>query len=39
VGNNLIGWFAVAKSDGTVLDWDINEDQAKPLAPRPPFEE
>jgi len=38
VGSNLIGWFAVAKSDGTVFDWDINEDRAVPLAPRPPFQ-
>ena len=37
VGSNLIGWFAVAKSDGTVSDWDINEDRAIPLAPRQPF--
>ena len=38
VGSNLIGWFAVRRSDGTVLDWDINQDRALVLAPRPPFE-
>jgi hypothetical protein len=38
VGSNLIGWFAVRRSDGAVLDWDINSDGASPLAPRPPFE-
>jgi len=38
VGSNLIGWFAIRKSDGTVFDWDINEDKALPLHPRPPFE-
>jgi hypothetical protein len=38
VGSNLIGWFAVRRSDGAVLDWDINHDKALPLAPRPPFE-
>jgi hypothetical protein len=39
VGSNLVGYFAVAKADGSVLDWDINEDKAAPLAPRPPFED
>ena len=38
VGSNLLGWYAVRRSDGAVLDWDINENQALPLAPRPPFE-
>ena len=38
VGSNLIGWFAVRRSDGAVLDWDINQNEALPLAPRPPFE-
>jgi hypothetical protein len=38
VGSNLIGWFAVRRSDGAVLDWDIDQDQAMPLASRPPFE-
>src|SRR5262245_59727795 len=26
VGSNLAGWFAIRKSDGTVLKWDINEE-------------
>jgi hypothetical protein len=38
VGSNLIGWFAVRRVDGSVFDWDINGDVAKPLAERPPFE-
>jgi hypothetical protein len=37
-GSNLIGWFAVRRSDGAVLDWDVNQDHALPLAPRPLFE-
>ena len=39
VGSNLVGWFAVRRSDGKVFDWDVNEDKAIPLAPRPPFEQ
>jgi hypothetical protein len=35
VGSNLIGWFAVRKSDGKVFDWDVNDSEAEPLAPRP----
>jgi len=27
VGSNLLGWFAVRKSDGIIFEWDINEDQ------------
>lgn len=39
VGSNLIGWFAVRKSDGTVLRWDINEENPpSPLTIGPPFE-
>jgi hypothetical protein len=38
VGSNLIGWFAIRRSDGAILDWDINEGRASPLAPRPPFQ-
>ena len=38
VGSNLLGWFAVRRSDGVVLDWDVNHSQAMPLEPRPPFE-
>ncbi len=38
-GSNLIGWFAVRRSDGRVFDWDINEDKAVPLAKRPPFQQ
>ena len=38
VGSNLIGWFAVRRSDGAVLDWDVNTNQALPLGPRPPIE-
>jgi hypothetical protein len=36
--SNLVGWFAVRRVDGVVLDWDINENQAKPLTPLPRFE-
>jgi hypothetical protein len=38
VGSNLIGWFAVQKSDGRVLEEDIPEDQLVPLASGCPFE-
>jgi hypothetical protein len=38
VGSNLIGWFAIRRSDGVILDWDRNEGKASPLAPRPPFQ-
>src|SRR5882724_414422 len=38
VGSNLLGWFAVRRSDGALFDWDINEDRAEPLRPRLPFE-
>jgi hypothetical protein len=38
VGSNLIGWFAIRKRDGLLMDWDINEDIPRPLSPRPPFE-
>ena len=38
VRSNLIGWFAVRRSDGALLDWDVNQNRAEPLAPRPPFE-
>jgi hypothetical protein len=39
VGSNLIGWFAIRRSDGVILDWDINEGKASPLARRPPFQD
>jgi hypothetical protein len=32
VGSNRVGWFAVARSDGSVLGWDVNEERATPLA-------
>lgn len=30
VGSNLLGWFAVRRADGAVLDWDVNHYQALP---------
>ena len=39
VGSNLLGWFAVRRTDGTVLEWDFEQNQAIPLRPRPPFEQ
>jgi hypothetical protein len=39
VGSNLLGWFAVRRADSVILEWDINEDKAFPLRPRPPFEQ
>ena len=38
VGSNLLGWYAVRRSDGTVLDYDTERNEAKALRPRPPFE-
>jgi hypothetical protein len=39
VGSNLVGWFAVQKSDGRVLEWDINEEASPaPLTDQCPFE-
>jgi hypothetical protein len=37
VGSNLLGWFAIRRSDSAVREWDINESKATPLTPRPPF--
>jgi hypothetical protein len=38
VGSNLIGWYAVHKSDGMVLNWDINNERPTNLISRCPFE-
>jgi hypothetical protein len=35
LGSNLVGWYAVAKSDASVFEWDINEEFPKPLEMRP----
>ena len=31
VESNLVGWYAIRKSDGTILEWDIEEN--RPMAP------
>jgi hypothetical protein len=31
VDDNLIGWYAIRKSDGTILEWDSEEN--RPMAP------
>ena len=38
VGSNLIGWFAIRRSDSAIREWDINNDKAVPLRPHPAFE-
>ena len=38
VGSNLIGWFGIRRSDGTVLEKDIAEDRFVPLVSGCPFE-
>lgn len=38
VGSNLLGWYAIDKSDGTVFEEDISDFTLIPLTPRPPFE-
>ena len=38
VGSNLIGWYGVRETDGRVFEWDINEDQPRPLESHCPFE-
>jgi hypothetical protein len=38
VGSNLLGWFAIRRSDSVVCEWDMNESKAFPLRPRPAFE-
>jgi hypothetical protein len=38
VGSNLIGWFAVRRTDGVVLEEDIAGDRLVPLASGCPFE-
>jgi len=37
VGSNLLGWYAIQRSDGTVLRWDITDKVTLPLEMGPPF--
>jgi len=37
VGSNLLGWYAIRRSDGIVLRWDINDTVTMPLEMGPPF--
>ena len=34
-GSNLVGWFAVAKADGQVSEWDIGEGYVRALKAGP----
>jgi hypothetical protein len=38
VGSTLIGWFAVSKSDGSVFNYDITNEELTPLVSKCPFE-
>jgi len=34
-GSTLLGWYAVRRSDGSISEWDVGEDQlGKPLTSR-----
>lgn len=37
VGSNLLGWYAIRRTDGKVFGWDINESVTTPLEMGPPF--
>jgi hypothetical protein len=38
VGSTLIGWYAVSKSDSSVSNYDITNEELTPLASGCPFE-
>ena len=38
VGSNLIGWFAIRKTNGRVFHLDINNENTEPLISRCPFD-
>ena len=38
IGSNLIGWFAVRKTDGAVLVENVADDKLEPLKSKCPFE-